>query len=343
KGGSHLNQPIVAMAASPDGGGYWLVASDGGIFSFGDAGFYGSEGAHPLNQPIVTMAATPDGAGYWMVAHDGGVFSFGDAPFLGSAGAQPGPAPTIAIAATDHGGSAGFDISWPECGKPYPPTGSPVAVVGVTNGWIGVHGPANVQYGPNPCLTSQTAWAGPQVQAYQVATPVDGAYGDLSTALTGPKACPAVADTTACGYNWGWTNALQAVALVHQQGLDPKRWWLDVETIEGWNFADAVVNAQIIQGMVDAYQSQGIVAGVYCTAYQWAKIAGSYPMPGVPTWIAGAGNVYDGTYSATAFCAQGGFDFAEGKPMLVQYGYTGSGYDGPVSPWDQDYACSTVQ
>ena len=39
---SHLNKPIVGMAATPDGDGYWLVASDGGIFSFGDAAFYGS-------------------------------------------------------------------------------------------------------------------------------------------------------------------------------------------------------------------------------------------------------------------------------------------------------------
>ncbi|MGH9083483.1 MAG: hypothetical protein ACRDWN_09075, partial [Acidimicrobiales bacterium] len=35
---AHLNQPIVGMAAAPDGHGYWLVASDGGIFAFGDAG-----------------------------------------------------------------------------------------------------------------------------------------------------------------------------------------------------------------------------------------------------------------------------------------------------------------
>jgi hypothetical protein len=33
------------MASAPGGGGYWLVASDGGIFSFGNAGYYGSRGA----------------------------------------------------------------------------------------------------------------------------------------------------------------------------------------------------------------------------------------------------------------------------------------------------------
>jgi hypothetical protein len=43
------------MAATPDGKGYWLVASDGGIFSYGDATFYGSTGATTLNKPIVGM------------------------------------------------------------------------------------------------------------------------------------------------------------------------------------------------------------------------------------------------------------------------------------------------
>jgi beta-glucanase (GH16 family) len=50
-----LNDPIVGMAATPDGGGYWLVASDGGIFSYGDAGFDGSPGGTHLNDPIVGM------------------------------------------------------------------------------------------------------------------------------------------------------------------------------------------------------------------------------------------------------------------------------------------------
>jgi hypothetical protein len=65
---------------------YWLVASDGGIFSFGGAQFYGSTGNIVLNKPIVGMAATKDGGGYWMVASDGGIFSFGDAQFYGSTG-----------------------------------------------------------------------------------------------------------------------------------------------------------------------------------------------------------------------------------------------------------------
>src|SRR5258706_404484 len=69
------------------GQGYWMVASDGGVFSFGDAKFAGSAGSQGLNKPIVAMTPTPTGLGYWMVASDGGIFAFGDAPFVGSAGA----------------------------------------------------------------------------------------------------------------------------------------------------------------------------------------------------------------------------------------------------------------
>ena len=73
------------MTATPSGKGYWLVASDGGIFAFGDARFHGSTGNIHLAQPVVGMTATPSGKGYWLVASDGGIFAFGDARFHGSA------------------------------------------------------------------------------------------------------------------------------------------------------------------------------------------------------------------------------------------------------------------
>jgi hypothetical protein len=74
------------VAASPSGRGYWLVARDGGIFPFGDAGGYGSTGGVRLNRPVVGMAATRSGHGYWLVAADGGIFTQGDAQYLGSTG-----------------------------------------------------------------------------------------------------------------------------------------------------------------------------------------------------------------------------------------------------------------
>jgi hypothetical protein len=98
-----LNQPVVGMATTALDGGYWLVAGDGGVFSFGDARFYGSTGNLHLNKPVVGMAATPDGKGYWFVASDGGVFSYGDARFYGSTGALHLNRPIVGMATTPDG------------------------------------------------------------------------------------------------------------------------------------------------------------------------------------------------------------------------------------------------
>ena len=53
-----LNKPIVGMMSTFDGAGYWLTASDGGIFSYGDTGFYGSAGSIHLNAPVVSNTAS---------------------------------------------------------------------------------------------------------------------------------------------------------------------------------------------------------------------------------------------------------------------------------------------
>ncbi|MDQ1383297.1 MAG: hypothetical protein QOG65_676, partial [Actinomycetota bacterium] len=93
--------PITGMAATPNGQGYWLVASDGGIFSF-NARFHGSTGGMRLNQPITGMAATPNGQGYWLVASDGGICSF-NAHFYGSMGGTPLNLPITGMAAAPNG------------------------------------------------------------------------------------------------------------------------------------------------------------------------------------------------------------------------------------------------
>jgi hypothetical protein len=103
-GSTHLNEPIVGMAATPKGEGYYLVAADGGVFTFGSAQFYGSTGGGQLNRQIVGMAVTPDSNGYWLVASDGGIFSFGDGTFHGSAGGTHLNKPIVGMAATPDGG-----------------------------------------------------------------------------------------------------------------------------------------------------------------------------------------------------------------------------------------------
>src|SRR4051812_10340978 len=83
--------------------GYRLVASDGGVFTFGDDNFFGSTGDRTLNQPVVAGAATPSGQGYWLVASDGGVFTFGDAGFFGSTGNIRLNKPIVGMAPTPTG------------------------------------------------------------------------------------------------------------------------------------------------------------------------------------------------------------------------------------------------
>jgi len=104
------NNPNEAAASSPScpqtpapPPGYWQVASDGGVFTFGSAGFFGSTGSMRLNKPVVGMAVTPDRQGYWLVASDGGVFAFGDAGFYGSTGSLVLNKPVIGIIPTLDG------------------------------------------------------------------------------------------------------------------------------------------------------------------------------------------------------------------------------------------------
>jgi hypothetical protein len=102
-----INAPVVGVADA-SAGGYWSATSDGGVFSYGAATFFGSMGGTLLNAPVVGIASTPDHGGYWLVSSDGGVFSFGDAAFYGSVPGvlQPGQSlnqPVVGIAATPDG------------------------------------------------------------------------------------------------------------------------------------------------------------------------------------------------------------------------------------------------
>ena len=89
---------MQSLVPDSDGAGYWLVASDGGIFTF-DAGFYGSMGDQRLNRPVTGMVASTTGLGYLMVAEDGGIFTFGDVEFHGSLGSNPPAAGVTSVAA----------------------------------------------------------------------------------------------------------------------------------------------------------------------------------------------------------------------------------------------------
>jgi hypothetical protein len=95
--------PPPPTPPKPSNSSYWTVASDGGLFSFGNAQFWGSAGSSALNRSIVGMASTRDGGGYWLVASDGGVFTYGDAGYWGSTGALALNRPIVGLAATPDG------------------------------------------------------------------------------------------------------------------------------------------------------------------------------------------------------------------------------------------------
>ena len=97
-----LSGPMTAIAATPDGNGYWVATATGHVQSEGDAPNFGSIGSS-LNSPIVGMASTPSGQGYWLVASDGGIFSFGDASFFGSTGSLVLNKPIVGMAVTPSG------------------------------------------------------------------------------------------------------------------------------------------------------------------------------------------------------------------------------------------------
>ncbi len=94
RGGSASRTTPLRIAMMPtakqligvsSGDGYWQVASDGGVFSYGTARFFGSlPGLGVKVDNIIGMARTPTDRGYWLVGRDGGVFAFGDAAFRGS-------------------------------------------------------------------------------------------------------------------------------------------------------------------------------------------------------------------------------------------------------------------
>jgi len=87
--GLALEGPLVSIASTLTGNGYWLAAADGGVFAYGDAPWLGSipqvlPAGVSLREPVVELITHSSGRGYWLVASDGGVFAYGEAPWFGS-------------------------------------------------------------------------------------------------------------------------------------------------------------------------------------------------------------------------------------------------------------------
>ncbi len=157
-GGQRLNRPVVAMTATPNGRGYRMVASDGGVFDFGDAQFYGSLGGNPPPTPVVGLAVTPAGTGYYMMDARGNIYPFGTAPTFGGAACAPndpgryGVDPNVM--ANDGGGTQLVTISDPD----------PSALAGTFTAWTRTTGgcwvPATLAGQPAMPYRAETGYGG---------------------------------------------------------------------------------------------------------------------------------------------------------------------------------------
>lgn len=86
---SYFEETPMPFTVRRQQGGHIVVGTDGGIFTYDGAPFYGSIPGLGVSATIVGGDWTPDGGGYWLLGHDGAIFSFGNAAYKGGFNALP--------------------------------------------------------------------------------------------------------------------------------------------------------------------------------------------------------------------------------------------------------------
>ena len=234
------------------------------------------------------------------------------------------------VAAGSGGGSStvGDDISYPQCGGPFP-TNAAFGIVGVNKGIV---------FSPNPCLGAgdgapELTWAGGvNAQLYaNTANPGPALSSHWPNGQTSPRQCNTAtspgSDTADCAYDYGWNAAADSygtavrayisLSLASQGATRTPAanvWWLDVETANSWR-TDVTLNVAALQGAVAYLQSVGPAGiGFYSTPYQWNQITGgTTAFASYPSWVAGARTARQ----ATGNC--GGSGFTGGGVALAQF------------------------
>jgi hypothetical protein len=215
----------------------------------------------------------------------------------------------------------GFDISYPQCGKPYPRNPA-FGIVGVNGGKV---------FSVNPCLAGQIAWGGGTRTELYINTGNPGP--ELSTfwpsGQTVPRVCDANdPDTADCAFDYGWNAAkhsFETAQTAYQQlGLTASpaatTWWLDVETSNTWR-TDAALNNAALEGEVAYLRDVAGVTklGFYSTTVQWNAITGgTKAFAPAPSWGAGAPTEKVAKQHCTSTAG-----FTGGRLALVQYPYQG--------------------
>ena len=228
-----------------------MAGADGGIFGFGNAGYFGSSGGRSLRRPIVGIAATL-------------------APV-------PAAAPSLV---NGHG----YDISWPQCGGAYPSTDVSFAVVGVTGGKAFTTNPCLVDEARWSQGAAQAGGLYMNLSAPDASDIADPAFSSRTT--DGYEGRCDTGDQGCRFGNFGAAAADAAWETATAQGIHAPMWWLDVETANAWTL-DASLNGRIIRDAVAALHDRGVAVGLYSTAAQWQAITDGLNL-GLPVWIAGA-------------------------------------------------------
>jgi hypothetical protein len=214
--------------------------------------------------------------------------------------------PAAAASAPDGSSLVGYDVSHPQCDDDLP-EGHAFAIVGV-NGGLATR--------PNPCLAEQLAWAAeatgrvpgqPGLQLY-VNTANPGEFIDVlhTWPLRGstPYGTCEGGNSAACSWQYGWLRAYVTVEAffvraAQEAGVDADpaahRWWLDVETMNTWQYGSAGADARnraTLEGMTAYLHSRDARVGVYSTGRQWAQIVGEVEEDSVlaelDSWLAGS-------------------------------------------------------
>ena len=87
-GNPTLSAEAADLALRPNGDGYWISNTAGGIYAYGNAGYHHRSGPGSRQAPA-SSHPTPSGNGYWVPAGNGDVLGYGDAPALGGVRMQP--------------------------------------------------------------------------------------------------------------------------------------------------------------------------------------------------------------------------------------------------------------
>jgi len=237
---------------------------------------------------------------------------------------KPSPPPSI-----------GYDISYPQCGGPFPADPA-FGIVGVNRGIV---------FSANPCLgagngPSELSWAGLRAGFYaNTGNPGPELSSHWPVGQASPRACLASnPDTADCAYDYGWNAAADSYATAVRAFISvgwaepgdsrtpqAASWWLDVETANSWR-ADTSLNVAALQGAVDYLDSVEVASiGFYSTPTMWHQVVGTTDaFADYRSWVAGARTLQ----AAKKACPGPGF--TGGGVQLSQY---------PKSGFDANYSC----